>query len=330
MPAHDNEAMTSQANVAAQTPEPSGMLRLTDWGVIRARGEDAKTFLHGQLTNDMQRLDAASARLAGYCSPKGRLLATFVAWQGVEGEVLLACSADLLPQTLKRLSMFVMRAKCRLDDASAEWPVWGLAGAGPVAAAAAALGVPADATAWRHHPTLAGSLITLPTAGAGAMALPRALFVGKAPPALPALAPEAWAWLEVMSGVPRVVAATVEQFVPQMVNLELVGGVDFKKGCYPGQEVVARSQYRGTLKRRSYVLTSAQSLLPGDEIFDASDPGQPAGMVVLSGRLDAEVAALVELKIAAHDHGAALHARSADGPALQAGTLPYAIPTEAT
>ena len=101
--------------------------RLADWGVIRARGEDAASFLNGQLTQDMQQLPVGGATLAGYCSPKGRLLASFVAWRPAADEILLACSADLLAPTLKRLSMYVLRARCRLADASAEAVLWGVA-----------------------------------------------------------------------------------------------------------------------------------------------------------------------------------------------------------
>jgi folate-binding protein YgfZ len=132
-----------------------------------------------------------------------------------------------------------------------------------------------------------------------------------------------------MSGVPRIVAATVDRFVPQMVNLELVGGVDFGKGCYPGQEVVARSQYRGTLKRRAALVQSPVPLLAGQELFSSADPEQPAGLVVLAGTLRGQHhAALVELKIAALISGT-LHAGAADGVVLEAVALPYAIPAEA-
>ena len=336
MASHDNERMTS-GSIA-----PEGATRLGDWGVLRARGDDAKSFLHGQLTNDVLHLDGARARLAGYCSPKGRLLGSFVTWQRAPDEVLLACSAELLPALLKRLSMFVLRARCKLDDASAEVPLWGLAGAG----ALAALGEAAPATAWERRVAPEGEVIRLPDAGWGALAttagaatqatealgdgtsVPRLLFAGPTPPALPTLDAAAWRWLEVHSGVARVVAATVEQFVPQMINLELVGGVDFKKGCYPGQEVVARSQYRGTLKRRAYLADSEDVLAPGQELFQEADPAQPAGMVVLAASLGGRHAALVELKIAAAEQGR-LHARAPDGPRLTLRALPYPIPSEA-
>ena len=307
---------------------PEGALRLSDWGVIRAVGAEAAKFLHGQLTQDVEHLDAARARLAGYCSVKGRLLATFVIWRRGDDELLLACSADVLPATLKRLSMFVMRAKCKLSDASAEVPLWGLAGP----AAAAALGDAALPSPWAHATIGAADLVRLPDGHAGGAAVPRWLWAGADAPALPPLDAAVWQGLEATSGVARVVAATSEQFVPQMVNFEVVGGVNFQKGCYPGQEIVARSQYRGTLKRRAQVVTSAAPLPPGQEIFHSADPEQPAGMVLLSGTLPGQGAvALVELKLTAltDPAGGSLHAGAADGPLLGLATLPYAIPTEA-
>jgi tRNA-modifying protein YgfZ len=129
----------------------------------------------------------------------------------------------------------------------------------------------------------------------------------------------------VLSGVPRVMACTTDQFVPQMLNLELLGGVNFKKGCYPGQEVVARSQYRGTLKRRTYLMACDAPVAAGAEVFHSDDPGQPAGMVVLAASLQAPPhAALVELKMAAL-LGGTLHAGSVQGPRLSPSTLPYAL-----
>ena len=306
-------------------PSPAcGALRLSDWGVIRAQGDEAAKFLQGQLTQDVLQLPAHQARLAGYCSPKGRLLASFVVWQSAPDEVLLACSADVLSATLKRLSMFVMRARCKLTDASADWPLWGLVGAN--LAPLARLDVPA--AVWGRSGTATSTLVRLPAALADGQTVPRFLLAGGAAPELPELAPQVWLALEACSGVARVMAATSEQFVPQMVNLELVGGVDFGKGCFPGQEVVARSQYRGTLKRRGFVMRCQAPLAPGQEVFHDADPLQPAGMVVLAGSLgDEHHVALIELKIAALNDGN-LHLGSASGPLLQVQALPYAIPAD--
>ena len=307
---------------ATVTPAPQGAVRLGDWGVIRAIGPEARSFLHGQLTQDIEHLPAGQARLAGYCSAKGRLLATFVVWSCNEQETLLACSADLLDSVLKRLSMFVLRAKCKLSDASAEWPLWGITGE-----------VAADAPGpvWGTVCGEGRALIRLPDAGtAGIDPVARYLCAGAPPADLAALDIEDWRWLEVRSGVARIVAATSEQFVPQMVNLELVAGVNFQKGCYPGQEIVARSQYRGTLKRRLFVVDGdgEEPLRPGQEIFHSAEPDQPAGSVVLGATSTrGSHSALVSLKIAAVESGG-LHSQSSSGPLVRVGTLPYAIPTE--
>jgi hypothetical protein len=298
---------------AAVTTSFEGAVPLPQWGVIRAEGPDATSFLQGQLTQDIATLDAGRAALAGYCSAKGRLLASFVVWRPEREVFFLACSADLLPATLKRLSMYVLRAKCKLSDASAELPLSGLVG--PLARGAS--------SAWRCVQSAGGTLIRLPDGLGTARALATQQPAAQAP-----LDPDAWSWLEVASGVPRITAATAEQFVPQMINLELVGGVDFQKGCYPGQEVVARSQYRGTLKRRAFVFDSAAAAAPGQELFAASDPGQPAGMVVNAASLAGRHLLLAEVKLAALDTGS-LQLGAAGGPPLTRVDMPYAVPLEA-
>ena len=304
-------------------PSISGAVRLADWGVIRAQGADAATFLHGQLTQDVLHLDRAQARLAGYCSVKGRLLASVVLWRSADDEFMLACSADLLATALKRLSMFVLRAKCKLSDASGEVSLYGVVGA----AATGWLGDAALRTAWAVGAAGSAQVIRLPDA----MGLPRILVArpsSLAPAPWPEVSAADWNWLEVRSAVTRIMAATSDQFVPQMVNLELVGGVDFQKGCYPGQEVVARSQYRGTLKRRAMLFDCDALPAPGQEIFHSQDPGQPAGMVANAApNPGGGFSALVQVKLAALEHGT-LHLGSADGPLLRPLVLPYAIPAD--
>jgi len=146
-------------------------------------------------------------------------------------------------------------------------------------------------------------------------------------PALPPLPAEAWRFFEVKSGIPMIGAAAAEQFVPQMINLEIVGGVNFQKGCYPGQEVVARSQYRGTLKRRMFLFdTGDASATAGQEVFHSLDPDQPAGMVVDAAALPGGPSlVLVEVKLAALEEGS-LHLGKADGPRLKQTALPYDVP----
>ena len=300
-----------------------GACRIDDWGVIRARGADAAKFLQGQLTNDVLTLGPGRARLAGFCSAKGRLQASFVIWKAADDEFLLACSASVLAPTLKRLSMFVLRAQCKLSDASAELLLWGLAGT----AATAGLG---EGAAWEKHEHDGATWIRLPDAEG----TPRVLFaappgIEPAPAAHTSLPLATWRYLEVRSGIVTIEAATVDRFVPQMVNFELVGGVDFQKGCYPGQEVVARSQYRGTTKRRTFLFDCDAVPLAGQDVFASGHANEPAGTVANAAPhpLHAGGSALVEVRLAAITDELRLGA--ADGALLTRRALPYSVPLDA-
>jgi folate-binding protein YgfZ len=302
-------------------PGMSGACRLDDWGVIRALGADAGTFLQGQLTNDVLGLGPDRACLAGFCSAKGRLQASFVVWKAGEEEFLLACSASVLAPTLKRLAMFVLRARCKLSDASAELALWGIAGT----AAATQLG---DALPWQRRALGAATMIRLPD-GVGE----RRGLVAAAPDidvvasAGGAVGLAIWRWLEVQSGVITIEAATVDRFVPQMVNFERVGGVDFQKGCYPGQEVVARSQYRGTTKRRAFLFDCSALPAAGQDVFSLDSPQEPVGTVANAApNPSGGGSALIEMRLAAL--GAELHLGGAAGPVLRRTEMPYAIPLE--
>jgi len=298
--------------------EIDGGVRLTDWALLRAHGADAAAFLQGQLTQDVLDLPADEARFSGYCSAKGRLLASFIVWRSAPDELSMLCSADLAATVRKRLSMFVLRARCRIDDLSDAWSVFGLAGD------SAAQYLRDDVAPWHVRPGDTGWLVGLPTV----QGTRRWLLVqpsGQAAPTLPAVDPASWQLLDVLSGVPRIVAATAERFVPQMVNFELVGGVHFQKGCYPGQEVVARSQYRGTIKRRMHLFATTGSAQPAQEVFHSDDPVQPAGLVVNAANVNGVgTRLLAEVKLAALN-GGRLHLGSASGPMLQPLSLPYPI-----
>ena len=317
----------------------AGAVRLSHWGVIRARGAEAASFLQGQLTNDVVTLDSAHARLAGFCSAKGRLQANFLVWRPADDELLLACSASVLPATLQRLSMFVMRARCKLSDASGDVALWGVMGE-------AARRLLQGAAVGQTRVDAGATLIRLADGGGNgggdadgdAESATRCLLVlaadplndaqPTAPGARPAisLSLDAWRLGEVRSGIPVIEAATVDRFVPQMLNYELVGGVDFQKGCYPGQEVVARSQYRGTVKRRMFRFDVDAPAAPGQEVFHSADAGQPAGMVVNAApRSDGlGASALVEVKLAAMVDGS-LHLGTPDGATLRRADLPYEV-----
>ena len=301
-----------------------GAVRLSHLGVIRAHGSEAAKFLHSQLTSDFSALGLTQARLAGFCSAKGRLQVTFVAWKAAHDEVLLVCSASVLPATLKRLSMFVLRSHCKLSDASAELPLWGVVGA-------SANELLRDAQVWERRATGDATLVRLPDAAG----LKRCIWIASttagvnSQPVAPALALPPWQWLEVQSALPTIEISTAEQFVPQMVNFELVGGVDFTKGCYPGQEIVARSQYRGTIKRRMFLFESDDPAQAGQEVFHSAEPAQPAGMVVNAAPNPHSTGSslLVEVKLAALRVGS-LHLGSAEGASLRRAPMPYDVPFE--
>ncbi len=311
---------------------PSGVAKLEHLGVIRVTGADAASFLQGQLTSDVVLLGMNESRLAAFCSAKGRMQASFTiikcapldATQATP-DILMICSRDILAPTLKRLSMFVMRAKAKLTDATAEFNIYGLTGDAILSIAFQAINTPAIAT----FDTL--FLIALRPALGQSRALCLAP-VGDAAPVGEVLSTELWHWGDVHAGIATITAPIVEAFVPQMLNYESVGGVNFKKGCYPGQEVVARSQFRGTLKRRAYVVnidaTDTQPIV-SQEIFHDSDAEQPCGMVVQVAKNSSTYpnggySAIVSMQISA-SAGGKLTLGSAIGANITLLPLPYPL-----
>lgn len=333
---------------------------LADMAVIDVTGADAAAFLHGQLTHDIAGLAPNQARLAGYCTPKGRLLGSMVVWQaeGAETPALRALiKSDIADAVAKRLSMFVLRAKARLTvtrplvlgvtlNPGAKGGA-ALADGLPAALAEQAADLPADASPWAIVRGDTGDWIAAPCAGAPST---RWWWVAHAPleeqPAAAGSAQAAAAWqaADIAAGLPWVQAATQDVFIPQTLNMDLIDGVSFTKGCYPGQEVVARSHYRGTVKRRmAYGLiqdTRATGpdagALAGTDVFDARQPDNPCGRIInaakadLDGPLDGSpsdthpVHALAEVQLA-DLNTADFRLGSPDGPAVSLRALPYGI-----
>jgi folate-binding protein YgfZ len=230
-------------------------------------------------------------------------------------------SLDLLAQTLKRLSMFVLRAKVKMSDATGQWQLRGLLGE-------SARAVVPQGSPWQTASADGAHAVALYPAVLGDTPVPRALWLGapsQTPPAGAELSTDLWDWAEVMSGVTLVTQPLFEAFVPQMLNYESVGGVNFKKGCYPGQEVVARSQFRGTLKRRMARVFSPVALRAGQDVFTPADPEQPCATVVLSSaRPDGQgFDALVSGTLESQQSG--WRVESAQGQTLELLPLPYAL-----
>ena len=340
--ARDIDATTSSigsfgSNSAGVPPMTDFLVPLTGFGLIDASGDDAASFLHNQLTNDVSHLGINEARLAGYCTPKGRLMATFLMWQ-TEGKILLQLPRELQPAIQKRLQMFIMRAKATLTDAGEQKVQLGLAG--PAATAALKTWFPElPATPYAKVDGNTGTLIRLADTAdidnAAAAGVARYLWVldaEAARAAWPTLATvlqpvgaAVWQLAEVRAAIPVVTAATQDRFVPQMINFEAVGGVNFQKGCFPGQEIVARSQYLGKLKRRMMPATvESMDASAGMEVFSSEDPDQACGTLVSAAPNGiTSSACLVEIKLAAL--AASVHLGSIDGPLLQFHALPYVL-----
>jgi folate-binding protein YgfZ len=315
-----------------------GFTPLTHWGLILVEGPDAAALLQSQLSNSVLSLkrtmpgDIAhgsdAVRLIGYCSPKGRLLSS--AWLGLFPESLdsndrfaLFVSKDIAASTAKRLSMYVLRSKVKVVDASDDWEVFG---AYQTQNAGQSSNLPKDTLSLRmpdvliQNQSFQRTLIAQKKVGVTLTTVDKASL-------------DQWNSLEVMSAIPRIVLATQEQFVPQMINFESVAGVDFKKGCYPGQEIVARSQYRGAVKRRLQLVhvdsstTALELSKPGVELFQEGDASQPCGMVVLAASNSENLARIdlqVECKLDALEIGA-IHLGASDGPVLMIDSLPYPL-----
>jgi len=286
---------------------------LSQYGLLEASGDDARSFLHAQLTNDIEGLESDRARHAGWCSAKGRLLASFLVVPHENG-YLLQLARDLAPGVAKRLAMFVLRAKVKIGDASAAWVQFGVWGPG-AEASLASVGIEAPAEDLRV--ARRGSfLVVRASAQRYLLIAPQA---ERAQLATLAGSGDATGWTleEIRAGLPLITQVTQDQFVPQMVNYERFGAVDFQKGCYPGQEVVARAQYRGQVKRRMVRVRAPMPLHAGQDLYSDDLPGQASGTVVNAAGDEA----LAVVQLSALDKG--LRAE-ANGAPLEVLPLPYA------
>lgn len=252
---------------------------LVHLGLLECSGEEAKTFLHNQVTSDINHLGADAAQHSAWCSAKGRMLASFLLARSGP-DYLVQLSADLVPTIQKRLQMFVLRAKVKIADLTGTRELIGLSGPQAEAILLGA-GLPVPAKALETAPFADGKVIRLDerrfeivVGCATAPALWRQLAATARPVGTPV-----WQWLDVQAGIPLIGEATKEEFVPQMANFDRIGGVSFHKGCYPGQEVIARTQYLGKVKRHLYRISASTPLAAGNPIFSPENPEHACGMV---------------------------------------------------
>lgn len=301
--------------------------QLSQAGIIRFSGEDANSFLHSQLSCDVAGLAPARSSYGAYCTPKGRMLVSFLLWRSEQG-YFMQLPTPLREAIQMQLSKFILRSKVKAADASGDWTIFGVAGEGAgVLVQRAAGDVPHDVHEVIHTP--AAMVIRLPGDRFEIVAAR-----DKAPGILEVLAPgaqkarpEHWDWLDIRAGIPSILPATQEAFVPQMVNLDLIGGVSFEKGCYPGQEIVARMHYRGTLKQRMYLANIAQDECPppGGKLYSPDFGEQACGTIVNAAPSpEGGCDLLASIQIASAGSGD-VRWKSLAGPALRLLPLPYEV-----
>ena len=295
-------------------------------GLIRASGADAHSFLHSQLTQDVLKLSENDVRLASYCSAKGRMYAMFDIW--ADGEtVYLLTQRSVMETVLKRLRMFVLRAKVVLEDVSEQYAISGYVGE--------------DALAQQTRVTEGNTvrLGILPAVISEANStVPREIRIDSTPHGIESADIELWQWLDIRAGIAHVSADISEAFVPQMMNLDRIGGVNFKKGCYPGQEIVARSHYLGKLKRRMQAASmgfanaterdqALTQLRIGMDVYSSADPAQPAGQLLAYARSplnDTQMDVLYEVSLPLLENDAQLSLKDLTAP-WQRRDLPYLL-----
>ncbi len=310
------------ANERAAAANAMVLADLGHLGLIKVSGPDALTFLQGQLTQDVAKITDECAAYAGLCSPKGRLLAHFLAWNSDES-FFLQLPRPLVEPIQKRLKMYVLRSKVTIADVAASSIRFGLAGANAARFVASLFGsVPSQPMDIVRTPM--GTIIALLNGQYQILVEGDvfALWQRLAQQARPVGA-SVWRWLRIRAGIPEIYPVTQEQFVPQMVNDDLIGAVSFQKGCYTGQEIVARLHYLGKAKRRMVGahLDNPEIPQPGDAIYGARLQGQAVGMVVDSA-LAPQGGWDLLISIPVEEKGDSVHYfKSPEGPEIQVRTF---------
>lgn len=318
--ASQNSTAASPSLLASDTV----MCDLSHLGLLQIDGADAISFLQGQVTNDIKQLDGNSAHYSGYCTPKGRMLALFLAFSHHD-HIHLQMPSELVEAIAKRLKMYVMRSKVVIQDVSDSIIKIGLSG--PKAAELLN-------TLFSKVPQADYELVSLENGALLKLPSQQGRFevftdISHAQSIWSTLATQVtiaddkyWEWLEIQAGIPDVVVATQEEFVPQMLNLDLIGGINFKKGCYTGQEIVARTHYLGSIKRRTYLahVDHANQPKAGENILNAAN--EAIGKVVRSAAApDGGYDLLAEIRCESIEN----HSLSVNGNMLSIQSLPYTV-----
>ncbi|TFH09506.1 MAG: folate-binding protein [Nitrosomonadales bacterium] len=321
--AHYGDASTELKNTYSNTI----IVDLSHFGLIHFSGEDAATFLQGQLSCDVRKIDFFTAKYGSCCTPKGRMLASFLIWQDDNG-YFMQVPMTLLITLENRLSMFVLRSKVKLTDDSNTNVRIGIAGNRSAEAVKEIFGAAPSPYLGVIH-SEHGSILCLAQNRFEIIATPKyapKLWKHLRKYALPVGKP-CWEWLEVKAGIPIITPATQERFVPQMANLEAIGGISFQKGCYPGQEIVSRTQYLSKLKRRMYLanIPTKEPVAAGDELYSDDRAKQSSGMIVNAAPSPEggyDVLAVIQTESVEAEK---IYWKTLNGPMLRIMPLPYLV-----
>lgn len=303
---------------------------LRDTGLISVEGDDAVAFLHAQLTSDVAGLAVSRTQYSGYCSPKGRLLASVLVWRLPE-RLFLQLPLELSDSIRTRLTKYVLRAKAKLVDAKPGWTLFGASGVEAEALRAFFGGYPIAP----HDVAVAADIAIAGISAGRFLILASAERASEVRAALQEIARDeadnVWPLLDIQAGIPWIVQATQDAVIPQMVNLDLIGAVSFTKGCYPGQEIVARTHYLGRVKQRMYRIhiPAGAAPAPGDPLYGPHFGADQASGTLVNAAPNAEGGhdALAVLYTAALRTGN-LRWKSLDGPAIELRSLPYSLPSD--
>jgi len=291
-------------------------MSLTQLGYLTVTGSDATKFLHAQFTNDLEALVASRWQYSGYCTPKGRLLAFMIILKRNDNDYLLIMDDSVIDKFLPRLRMFVMRDDVSIENGTGK--LFGAIGSTPI-----------DGRGELDVPSESGSAVCTENRCLLAIDEHRTLYVNESDQIEDSsTSHQNWIRQDIVNGIPTITAETQESYVPQMVNLDLIGAVNFKKGCYPGQEVVARVHYLGKIKQRMFYLSleTTDDITPGDQVFSANQADKAVGTVVSAVTENGATELLAVLQTKAVIEGLSLHLESVDGTEMTMQKLPYPIP----
>jgi len=327
-----NEIIQDFGDAAAEriaTRDATVLCDLGQFGILKVSGEDAQNFLQNLFSNDIKAVTPQLAQLSSFNSAKGRVIATFLIWQN-GADYFLHLPQSLLAPIQKKLSMYVLRAKVKVEDVSLQQVCIGISGKQAATLLQANIGeLPQTALGMQAHSQasimrVGAERFQINTTPEHAETLWQKLSAEARP-----VGSSCWDWLNIRAGVPVVLPATQEQFVLLMLNMDIIGAVSFKKGCYPGQEIVARVHHLGKLKQRSYLAHIDTELAPqaNDPLYSEDYAGQSSGSILNAAPAPQggyDVLATLHISTVQASHS--VHWNSTDGATLDFQDLPYPFP----